>query len=184
MEALRRKGVGNDPLLTREPGGSTGAEILRQLLVTGDPGRWDSLTEALLQCAARCDHLRRTVWPALAAGRWVVCDRFTDSMFAYQGGGQGVEMSSLRTLATLVPGTFKPDLTILLDLPPHRGLQRTTAVQRHEGHDVSFHHRVREVFLALAAAEPERCVVMDAGGAIAAVHATVWAAVAGRLGIS
>jgi len=180
VAALRRKGVGNDPLLTREPGGSPGAEAIRRLLVTGDPGRWDGLSETFLHCSVRCDHLRRTIRPALAAGRWVVCDRFIDSMFAYQGGGQGVEMSVLRTLATLVIGSFKPDLTILLDLPPELGLRRATALHRHERQDLAFHHRVREVFLALAAAEPERFIVVNADMTIPDVHAAVWAAVVGR----
>ena len=114
-DALRAHRV--DPFMTREPGGSTGAEEIRHLLVSGEPGRWDSITEALLHFAARRDHLVRTVWPTLSSGRWVISDRFADSTLAYQGYGHGLPAHLIEQLYTFTVGAFTPDLTIILDLP-------------------------------------------------------------------
>ncbi len=188
-EALRRSGR-EKPVLTREPGGSAGAEDIRRLLVTGNSERWDGVTEALLHCAARRDHLIRTIWPALVAGRWVLCDRFADSMHAYQGSGHGVAEARLHDLTALVAGDFRPDVTIILDLPPQMGLERAHAALRGKGGErryehmgLSFHHRVRQAFQTIAAAEPVRCIVVDASGNISDVHAAVRRAVAERLGV-
>ncbi|HRQ82539.1 MAG TPA: dTMP kinase [Azospirillaceae bacterium] len=182
-EALAARGV--DCLLTREPGGSPGAEEIRALLVNGEPGRWSPTTEALLLTAARRDHLERTVQPALAAGRWVVCDRFSDSTLAYQGYGAGLPLDDLRTLFRLALGDFMPDLTLVFDLPVDVGLGRATAraggEDRFERMGRDFHQRLRDGFRAIAAAEPERCAVIDAGADIDAVTADVLAVVSARL---
>lgn len=181
--ALATRGV--DCLLTREPGGSAGAEEIRGLLVNGDPGRWSPTTEALLLTAARRDHLERTVQPALAAGRWVVCDRFSDSTLAYQGFGAGLPLDNLRTLFRLALDDFAPDLTLVFDLPVEIGLARAAArsggEDRFERMGVDFHQRLRSGFLAIAAAEPERCAVIDAAADIDVVSADVLAAVRARL---
>lgn len=182
-EALAARGV--DCLLTREPGGSPGAEEIRALLVNGEPGRWSPTTEALLLTAARRDHLERTVRPALAAGRWVVCDRFSDSTLAYQGYGAGVPLDDLRALLRLALGGFSPDLTLVFDLPVDVGLARAAAraggEDRFERMGRDFHQRLRDGFLAIAAAEPERCAVIDAGADIDAVTVDVLAVVSARL---
>ncbi len=197
VQVLRRAGLVN-PLATREPGGSAGAESIRRLLIGGEPGRWDGITDALLHCAARRDHLVRTIWPALAGGRWVVCDRFTDSTLAYQGSGQGVDIAQLRALVAIVAGEFVPDLTIILDLPPKVGLERakarddlyyrvngreTAESTRYEKMDLSFHLRLSRALHAIAAAEPNRCVMVDATHDIPTVQKAVRRAVAERLGV-
>ena len=111
-------------VVTREPGGSDGAEAIRALLVSGAVNRWDGCTEALLHSAARRDHLVKTVWPALARGAWVICDRFADSTLAYQGYGHGLDHGLIRQLASVTMGVFRPDLTLILDLPVAEGLMR------------------------------------------------------------
>ena len=180
-------GAGIDLLTTREPGGSPGAEEIRKLLVDGDVGRWDALTEALLHFAARRDHLVRTVWPALEAGRWVVADRFADSTLAYQGYGQGLEGATVETLYRLTVGDFAPDLTLILDLPAEvgrsRAADRSAGKHRYERMDLSFHRRLREGFLDIARHEPLRCVVIDASGTEAETHALICAALRERLGV-
>ena len=161
--ALRQ--VGLKVLETREPGGSPGAEEIRELIVRGDPGRWDRETEALLVFAARRDHLQRLILPALEQGQWVVCDRFSDSPFAYQGYGRGVEVESLRELHRFCAGDLLPDLTFLLDLPVEAGLARAAhrgGAERFEALGLDFHERVRKGFLLLAAQEPERFVLINA----------------------
>jgi len=178
-------GQGRDVLATREPGGATGAEEIRRLLVSGDPGRWDGMTEALLHFAARRDHLARTVWPALDAGRWVVSDRFADSTMAYQGYGHGLGREPIERLYAVTVGSFAPDLTLVLDVPPESGIARTHArmdgEDRYERMDLSFHQRLRAGFLEIAALEPQRCVIIDASGSVDEVHAAILKAVAERL---
>ena len=151
---------------TREPGGSAGAEMIRKLLVEGPPERWDGPTEALLHFAARREHLRTTVWPALDRGAWVICDRFADSTRAYQGYGHGIELAMLEQLYSVAVGDFRPDLTIILDLPVEVGLARAAARRgtetRYESLPREFHERVRAGFLAIAKREPKRCIVVDA----------------------
>jgi dTMP kinase len=163
-ETLRRRGL--DVMTTREPGGSPGAEQIRALLVSGDPERWDGMTEALLHFAARRDHLRSTVWPALEAGKWVLCDRFADSTLAYQGYGHGLPHQDIRDLYRLAVGDFAPDLTLILDLPVETGLARAAGrgggEDRYEKMKGGFHQRLRDGFLAIAAAEPNRCAVVPA----------------------
>jgi dTMP kinase len=178
-DALRQ--AGQAVRLTREPGGAPGAEDIRRLLVEGEPGRWTPDTEVLLHFAARADHLDRVIRPALAAGEWVLCDRFADSTIAYQGYGHGIDLGWLQTLRHRVVGTTEPSLTIILDLPLETGLSRAAnrhqtatgqaAEDRYERMDRSFHQRLREGFLAIAKAEPGRCKVIDANRPIAAIAA-------------
>ncbi|WP_404378347.1 dTMP kinase [Caenispirillum salinarum] len=187
-EALRARGL--DVVQTREPGGSQGAEDIRALLVTGEPGRWDPMTEALLHYAARRDHVRRVIAPALKAGRWVICDRFADSTMAYQGYGHRMGRESIRRLDTLVLNRFRPDLTLILDLPVEEGLARAgrraeapgdAGEDRYERMDDGFHARMRAGFHTIADREPERCALISAAEDVEAVHAAVLAVVANRL---
>jgi len=176
---------------TREPGGSPGAEAIRRLLVAGGTDRWEPLTEAMLMLAARHDHWLRTIKPALDQAKWVICDRFHDSTVAYQGYGRGVPFETLEALRRTILGDRKPDLTLIFDLPVEVGLERARArirgaaagEDRFERMDIGFHQRLRTGFLAIAKAEPERCVVIDAGDDAVGVSAAVAAAVSDRLGV-
>jgi dTMP kinase len=185
-DALRQAGL--TVLRTREPGGSTGAEEIRQLLVDGLPQRWDAETEALLMVAARRSHLVQTVWPALEGGQWVVSDRFADSTLAYQGYGGGLPLETLQTLHRMIASEFNSDLTLILDLPVEMGLSRAAsragAESRFERMDREFHERLRQGFLEIAWSEPRRCLVIDASGDAAAVHRAIRAAVRERLGVA
>ena len=170
---------------TREPGGAPGAEMIRKLLVEGPVERWDGTTEALLHFAARREHLRSTVWPALNKGTWVVSDRFADSTLAYQGYGHGADRAMLGELYAIAVGDFRPDLTLVLDLPVEVGLTRAAARRgtetRYESLPVEFHERVRAGFLEIAAGEPDRCVVIDATQDIDAIAAAIGSSVSTRL---
>lgn len=176
-------------LLTREPGGSVGAEEIRNLLVTGQASRWDALTEILLFSAARRDHLVKTIWPAIADGKAVICDRFADSTMAYQGYGYGDKpeiRKKIKALYEMIAGDFRPDLTIILDIDPKEGLRRScmrngNTEQRFEGMDLSFHQNLRQAFLALAVAEPERYIVIDGRENPADIHQKIMTVVRGRL---
>lgn len=176
--------------LTREPGGSPGAEAIRGLLVTGEPGRWDAVTEALLMNAARRDHVIRTIRPALAEGQWVLCDRFTDSTLAYQGYAGGVPLATLEALIAAAVDDTRPDLTVVLDLSAETGLARTLrgsdgSEARFERKGLTFHTAVRDGFRSIAEADPGRCVVVDAGTLPEdAVAQAIAAAVCDRLGIA
>jgi dTMP kinase len=175
-------------LRTREPGGAPGAEEIRRLLVEGAPQRWDAETEALLIVAARRNHLVETVWPALDRGEWVVCDRFADSTLAYQGYGRGLPQASLASLHSLIAQDFKPDLTLILDLPVDIGLsraaQRAGSANRFERMGTDFHERLRRGFQEIARAQPQRCVLIDATADIGAVQQAIRAAVRTRLGVA
>ncbi len=162
-DVLEARGIST--LLTREPGGSPGAEEIRRLLVSGPVERWEPLAEAMLHAAARRDHLLQTIEPALEQGLWVISDRFVDSMIVYQGYGQGANLDVLERISTLSLGGFKPDLTLVLDIPVAEGLKRAEAragSNRYERMGSEFHERVREGFLARAGAEPKRFAVVDA----------------------
>ncbi len=176
---------GYDVVLTREPGGSPGAEAIRALLVTGDPDRWDAMTEALLFFAARRDHVERTIRPAIVAGKVVISDRFADSNMAYQGYGHDLARDTIEHLYALTLGEFKPDLTLILDLPVEEGLKRATArggnEQRFEDMDVAFHHRLRDGFLDIAKRDPQRCRLIDASGTETEVSGIVSACVLSAL---
>jgi len=171
--------------VTREPGGSPGAETIRELLVTGQADRWSPVSETLLMYAARRDHIERTIAPALTSGAWVVSDRFADSTRAYQGAGGGAPASLIQTLERHVLGEIRPDLTLILDLPGAVGMARTMARNhaetRFEAKGEAFHQRLREGFLAIARVEADRCVVIDAGLGVDAVEAAIWATVVARL---
>lgn len=178
--ALAERGI--DAILTREPGGSTEAEAIRALLVNGEPDRWDPMSEALLLFAARREHLRRTVRPALAAGKWVICDRFGDSTVAYQGYAHGLGPDAIDRLAEIAIDGFRPDLTLILDLPVEIGLERARGREpgredRFERMGEAFHRRLREGFREIARKEPERCKLIDAARPIARIHDDVLAAV-------
>lgn len=179
--ADRLRSEGRAVVATREPGGSPGAETIRDLLVNGAADRWSPVTETLLMYAARRDHIERVIAPALARGDWVVCDRFADSTRAYQGAAGGTDPALIAALETYVLGEVRPDLTLVLDLPVETGLARAAsrpgAETRFESKGQAFHARLREAFLAIAAAEPGRCAVIDAAGDMDQVAAAVWAVV-------
>ncbi|HTB45026.1 MAG TPA: dTMP kinase [Acetobacteraceae bacterium] len=169
-------------LRTREPGGAPGAEVLRDLLLSGAVA-WSAPAEALLHFAARAEHVEQSIRPALAAGIWVVCDRFADSTMAYQGYGQGADRTMIATLTSLIG--LVPDVTIVLDVSDAVALGRLKsrggASDRYERLDAAFHARVNEGFRAIAGAAPERCVVVPADDSEAGVHAAVMRAVWERL---
>lgn len=167
-------------LVTREPGGSPGAEEIRKLIVEGDPGRWDPLTEALLLYAARTDHTERTIKPALARGEWVISDRYSDSSYAYQGGGRGLNRETVRRIEAIAIADFKPELTFILDIDPAIGLARTQGrtgkETRFEEFDLAFHERMRKSFLDIAKRNADRCVVIDAAQDVEAVEKAIFTA--------
>ena len=183
--ALTAKGI--TVVTTREPGGSPGAEEIRALLVNGAPGRWDALTETLLVYAARADHIKHTIGPALLADKWVISDRFTDSTYAYQGAGRGLARETIRRIDAVVLDDFSPDFTLMLDLDVETGLARAgkrgPAESRFENFGRDFHDRLRQGFLDIARRYPNRCVVIDAMQDEDAVAAAIWAAVAGHFGL-
>ncbi len=181
-ETLRAEG--RDVLLTREPGGSPGAEEIRRLLVEGDPDRWSGETEILLFTAARRDHLEKTIRPALAAGRIVVSDRFADSTRVYQGAARGDLRDFVDRLHEMAIGV-EPDLTLVIDMDPEaalaRGLARRSGEDRFEDLGAAFQARLRDGFLALAAEAPARCRVIDGNRDADAVARDIRAAVAAVL---
>jgi dTMP kinase len=182
VEALAARGV--SVVRTREPGGSPGAELLRGILLGGSVD-WSPAAETLLHFAARAEHVAKTIRPALDAGAWVVCDRFFDSTLAYQGYGQGADLGFIAEQIRLLG--IAPDLTLVLDVPEavagERMRLRGGDADRYERLDVAFHGRVREGFRAIAAAEPGRCVVVDAAGDVQAVNTAIMTAVGTRLGL-
>jgi dTMP kinase len=184
-ETLKSRGV--DVVTTREPGGSPGAEDIRNLLVKGEPGRWDPLVETLLIYAARADHVAATVKPALARGATVLCDRFMDSTYAYQGAGRGLPRETIRRIESIAVPDLKPDLTLILDLPVETGLRRAAARHggetRFERFDVAFHERLRETFREIARHHPERCALIDASQSEADVAGAILRVVEARCGV-
>jgi dTMP kinase len=184
-QRLRSMGVG--VVLTREPGGSPGAEIIRHVLLSGAAKSLGPDGEAILFAAARDDHVRSTIEPALSRGRWVVSDRFADSTNVYQGTLGHVDPLLLGGLHRVTVGTLKPDLTFILDVPAEVGLERATkrrgeaGADRFEGEALEFHERLRDAYLHLAAGEPDRCVLIDARDQQAAVATRIWDTVAKRL---
>lgn len=186
VQALQASG--RTVLRTREPGGAPGAEEIRTLLLNGEPGKWLPMTEALLHFAARFEHVERRIKPALAAGTWVVSDRFFDSTMAYQGYGHGLGVDAIRRLQRLVLGAFRPDLTIILDVPVELGLARAGkrggAEDRYERMDLAFHRRLRSGFAAIARAEPKRCAVVAASASEDHVWQRVRRVFKARLGIA
>ncbi len=183
--AARLQAEGHEVVATREPGGSAGAESIRDLVLNGSADRWSPITETLLMYAARRDHIERVIRPALDRGAWVVCDRFADSTRAYQGAAGGTDNRLIAALETHILEDARPDLTLVFDLPPQIGLARAHAragaEMRFESKGEAFHHRLRDAFLAIARDEPQRCRLIDATAAIDDVEAAVWDAVTERL---
>lgn len=179
-EALAARGL--PVLLTREPGGSPGAEVLRNLLLGGDIS-WSPAAEVLLHFAHRTEHVDKTIRPALAAGMWVICDRFYDSTAVYQGDGQGADPAQIAALIALLD--FTPDLTLILDVPVETTIARLTSrggkADRYERLGPAFFTRVRDGFLAIAEAEPQRCAVIDGRPTPDEVTAALLAAISARL---
>ncbi len=172
---------------TREPGGSSGAEEIRRLLVEGPVDKWDAMTETLLLMAGRRSHLRDLVEPVLQRGNWVLCDRFSDSTIAYQGYGEGMDIAKIREIQRLAIGDVRPDLTLLLDIPAEKGLERATArgeAARYERMDIDMHHRIRNGFLKMASAEPERFEVVDALGKADAIEIQIRNCIERRFGLN
>jgi dTMP kinase len=185
--ARRLRGHGIAVELTREPGGSPGAEIIRHVILAGGAAPLGAEAETLLFAAARDDHLRVTVLPALAAGHWVISDRFLDSTRAYQGALGRVDARLIRALERVTVGDAMPALTVILDVPAEVGLARATArrgdgkADRFEAEDLPFHQALRQAFLAIAAAEPQRCMVIDGTLPPEVVDEAIWEIVTARL---
>ena len=184
-QALQK--AGKTVLQTREPGGSAGAEQIRKLLVSGDKDAWEPMAETLLFYAARLDHVGRAVKPALAAGTTVVCDRFCDSTFVYQGIGKCLTIERVQKLHELTLGDFMPNLTFLLDIDPAIGLKRAAKRKgdetRFESMDMTFHQSVRAGFLKLAEKFPERIAVINANQSVEKVQADIATSFFARLNI-
>jgi dTMP kinase len=186
-EALRKKE--RNVVLTREPGGSPGAEDIRALLVTGAAGRWSATAETLLNYAAREAHLRETIRPALARGELVLCDRFMDSTRAYQGSAGGADMELIETLERRIVGATRPELTLILDVDPELGLTRArgrgaSTEDRFEKKGLEFHRKLRESFLEIANRDPGRCRVIDSSRPYEAVAEDIWRLVAPLAGVA
>jgi dTMP kinase len=190
--ADRLRGRGVDPAVTREPGGSPFAEQVRGLILDPATAPHSALSEALLFYAARSDLLDTVIRPALAAGRWVICDRFSDSTRVYQGIAGGVEPPVLERLEDIVVSGTRPDLTLILDLPADAGLARAAGRRggnagvvlqpdAYEKRGLAFHERLRAGYAAIAKAEPQRCVLVDGAGAAEAIAAEIWGHVERRL---
>ena len=184
--ARRLEAMGIGVLLTREPGGSPGAEIIRHVLLSGAAKPFGAEAEAMLFAAAREDHIKCAIRPALEAGKWVICDRFADSTRVYQGAVGAVDPRLIKALERVSIGGLKPDLTIILDVPVALGLKRAAGRRRgskpdrFEAEQIEFHEKLRRAYLALAGAEPERCVIVDAGVQKKEVATRVWNVVNGR----
>jgi len=187
MLALKLESLGMGIKLTREPGGSPGAEIIRHVLLSGGAKPLGPDAEAILFAAARNDHVRCTILPALDAGQWVISDRFVDSTRVYQGVLGEVDARLIRALERVSVGDLRSDLTLVLDVPIEIGLQRAAGRRkgsdpdRFEAEAVEFHERLRQAYLTLAAAEPERCVIIDASAPKMMVAKQIWQAVKTRL---
>ena len=164
--AEKLRSLGKVIVLTREPGGTPGAEAIRSLLVTGDPERWTPWSEACLVNAARADHVARIIRPALARGDWVICDRYVDSTRAYQGAGKGIADADLCKLHDKATGNLWPDLTLVLQIKTEIGLARAATrgapEGRFEAHDRAFHERIALFFERLPGNDPTRCLGFDA----------------------
>jgi len=185
--AQKLKSTGQNVVLTREPGVSTGAEIIRHILLSGIAKPLGAETEAILFAAARDDHVRNTILPALKSGIWVICDRFIDSTRVYQGALGNVDQRLIRSLERVTVGPAVPELTFILDVPAQIGLARAkkrrgqTEADRFEAESMEFHEKLRAAYRALAAAEPKRCVVIDGRAPRDVVADRIWSIVRDRL---
>ena len=186
--AERLEQAGHSVLVTWEPGGSERAEQIRNFLLSDKAKDIGPFAEAILFSAARDDHLEKAIRPALADGKWVVCDRFSDSTRAYQGTGT-LDKKLIQQLEQLVVDETRPDLTLVIDLPADEGLNRAKARAQESGaktdgfesRAITFHDRLRQAFLQIAEAEPDRCAVIDGSGDEESVAAAIWASVEERL---
>lgn len=181
---LEARGI--DVIVTREPGGTTGGQEIRNLLVSGDKDKWSPLSETLLILADRAAHLERVIRPALADGKYVVCDRFFDSTRAYQGIAGGLGLEVIHQLQQPVLGTTLPDVTLLLDIDPEKGISRAQergGDLRFESKTLAYHQTLRQAFLDFAKQEPERMVVIDADRDIEAVSADIVTVLGERLDV-
>ena len=185
--ARRLKHAGIDVLLTREPGGSPGAEAIRHVLLSGAAKPLGAHAEAILFAAARGDHVRQTIRPALEAGRWVISDRFADSTRVYQGAVGSVDAQLISALERVTVGETMPDLTFVLDIKPQLGLARATRRRgaaepdRYEAEALEFHERLRSAYCELARQAPDRCMLVDVSGRADRVADIIWATVVTRL---
>ncbi len=187
------EGAGIETLLTREPGGTFGAEAIRDLVLKGSKDRWSGMTELLLMYAARLDHVEKLIKPALERGVWVISDRFSDSSTAYQGYARGLGADKVRAVHDAVMDGFAPDLTILFDIDPILALKRVETrgedLSRFDAESIAFHNVLRDAFLEIAEAEPKRIFTVDAAASRDGVHTRILFAVtqkypelAGKLG--
>lgn len=179
-DALRQRGL--DVVITREPGGTPGAERIRSLLLSREGEGWNTRAEALLFAAARSDHVERLIEPALAGGRWVICDRFIDSSRAYQGGAGGLDDAEIMALHRIGSSGLLPDLALLLDVTPENAVKRTSSrdgdtADRIGGRGASYHAKVAAAFARFAKMEPDRIVRIDGNGESEATHALIMAAI-------
>ncbi len=171
-DSLRKRGL--DMVVTREPGGTAGAEAIRKLLTTGATDRWSARAEALLFAAARADHVEKVIRPALTRGAWVICDRFIDSTRAYQGGVDGVTDADILAMHAFASGGLMPDRTVLLTLPEAAATERTrrrvgSNDDRFDNREAAFHRRISAAFLSFAANEPDRFRQVDTSGSIESI---------------
>jgi dTMP kinase len=187
--AQKLENLGVAVVVTREPGGSPDAEKLREVILSGKAAMFGPAGEAILFSAARIDHIDRTIAPALQRGAWVICDRFADSTRAYQGAAGKLDPALIASLERVAVGDIRPDLTLVLDLTPETGLARAAArrdahekADRFEGEATDFHRVLRQAFLDIARAEPQRCAIIDADKPPQDVAEAVWASVRKRLG--
>jgi dTMP kinase len=178
---------GKNVITTREPGGTIGAEAIRDLIVQKRENQWDAETDALLLMAARRDHLVQKIWPALEQGQWVLSDRFVESTYAYQCFGRGMELKKARELYHFIAGDFTQSLTFVMDIDPRAGLDRVMAgsdrnknEERFENFDFSFHEKLREGYHFLAKENPERFAIIDASQDIESVQAALRAEIQKR----
>lgn len=169
--------AGYETLLTREPGGTFGAEAIRNLVLEGSSDRWSGLTELLLMYAARLDHMEKLILPALERGVWVICDRFADSSFAYQGYARGLNIAQVQAVHEAVMGDFAPDMTILFDIDPIMAQKRVETrgedLTRFDSESIDFHNKLREAFLEIAELNPDRIFTLDAGTSRDAVQTRI-----------
>jgi dTMP kinase len=186
--AQRIEQMGIPVVVTREPGGSPGAEALRDVILSGKAAPFGPAGEAILFSAARIDHIDHTIAPALKSGAWVISDRFADSTRAYQGAAGKLAPALIASLERVAIGDVRPDLTLILDLPTEKGLSRAAArrgktetADRFEREGAAFHKTLRQAFLDIARAEPERCAVIDADKPPQEVAAAIWACLRERL---
>jgi len=178
-KALEANGI--ETVLTREPGGTFGAEAIRKLVLDGNKDRWSGMTELLLMYAARLDHVEKLIKPALARGAWVISDRFSDSSRAYQGYARAVGDERVKALHDVVMDGFKPDLTILFDIDPVIAMKRVETrgedLSRFDAESITFHNVIRDAFLSIAEKNKERVFVLDAGAKREAVQARLFFAI-------